>query len=79
MPTKKSQPIESLLTSLTGISRQDASTQRICTWCKKPVTPFRDQLSAKEYSISGMCQACQDATFEEDESYLSNQDFDEEL
>jgi hypothetical protein len=25
--------------------------------------PFRDQLSAKEYTISGMCQACQDQVF----------------
>lgn len=66
MPTKKSQPIESPLTSLTGISRQDAPTQRICTCCRKPVTPFRNRLSAKEYSISGMCQTCQDDIFEEE-------------
>ena len=37
-----------------------------CTDCKKPVNPttdFNDELSKKEYSLSGMCQACQDAFF----------------
>jgi hypothetical protein len=28
-----------------------------------PFTPFRDSLSNKEYTISGMCQACQDQVF----------------
>jgi hypothetical protein len=49
---------------------------RICATCGRPATPiwdrsdgtrdvflFRDELSAREYTISGMCQACQDATF----------------
>lgn len=27
------------------------------------VFPFRDQLSAREYLISGLCQECQDRTF----------------
>jgi len=27
------------------------------------VTDFRDELSRKEYKISGMCQKCQDKTF----------------
>lgn len=67
MPTDKSKEIEDLLTGLAGISRQDAATQRICTWCKKPLTPFKDALSAREYEISGLCQQCQDETFGTDE------------
>jgi len=27
--------------------------------CGKPITEFRDDLGAKEYRISGRCQACQ--------------------
>jgi len=27
--------------------------------------PFRDEISRKEYKISGLCQACQDAVFKE--------------
>jgi hypothetical protein len=37
-----------------------------CATCKKPVHPnidFKDELSVKEYKISGMCQSCQDGVF----------------
>jgi len=34
-----------------------------CLWCGKRVEGFRDYLSLKEYSISGLCQECQDRTF----------------
>ena len=37
-----------------------------CPFCKKaihPNTEFRDELSLKEYRISGLCQKCQDKTF----------------
>jgi hypothetical protein len=64
MPTKKSQDIENVLTSITGISRQDANIKGICTWCRKEINePFRDELSKREYQISGFCQKCQDETF----------------
>jgi len=64
-PATKSSEIEKILTNLAGISRQDAAKQAICTWCKQPLTPFTDELSHKEYRISGMCQTCQDSTFGE--------------
>lgn len=63
MPTFKSDSIESLLTSINGISRQEAERQKICTWCKNPITGFKDPLSEREYQISGFCQACQDSVF----------------
>ena len=31
--------------------------------CGKPITVFRDELSKKEYGISGLCQQCQDELF----------------
>lgn len=31
--------------------------------CGGPATDFRDELSRKEYSISGLCQSCQDLVF----------------
>lgn len=65
MATIKSTHIESLLTSISGISRQNAEKQKICTWCKKPITGFKDMLSEKEYKISGFCQSCQDSIFGE--------------
>lgn len=38
-----------------------------CPTCGMPVGGFRDELSRKEYGISGMCQACQDSVFGEEE------------
>ena len=37
--------------------------KKICPMCKKPIGKFRDNLSEKEYTISGMCQECQDKIF----------------
>jgi hypothetical protein len=50
-----------------------------CPFCGKPPTEtglnygplaflFRDELSAREYRISGLCQTCQDETFLPDSS-----------
>lgn len=37
----------------------------VCPTCCKDMTneDFKDLLSVKEYTISGMCQACQDKVF----------------
>lgn len=32
--------------------------------CGGPATEFTDELSKKEYTISGLCQECQDAIFD---------------
>lgn len=39
--------------------------QGICTMCKKEIKEedFIDELSKKEYTISGLCQKCQDEFF----------------
>lgn len=34
-----------------------------CPTCMLTITDFRDELSVREYNISGMCQKCQDETF----------------
>ena len=34
-----------------------------CSVCGKKIRKFKDSLSKKEYSISGMCQSCQDKVF----------------
>jgi len=37
----------------------------LCPFCSTPVemSEFRDELSKKEFGISGLCQKCQDETF----------------
>lgn len=36
-----------------------------CPFCGNPVSDedFRDEISRKEFEISGLCQKCQDKTF----------------
>ncbi len=34
-----------------------------CKWCKKAVHGFRDLLSVREYTVSLLCQKCQDFIF----------------
>ena len=34
-----------------------------CPLCGNKPTTFRDQLSVKEFKVSGMCQDCQDQMF----------------
>lgn len=38
----------------------------ICPFCKEKVDPdsFRDELSRKEFRISGLCQKCQDEFYD---------------
>lgn len=50
----------------------DAARRRAqgkCPVCgqKTRLSDFLDELSVREYRISGLCQACQDATFESDD------------
>ena len=44
------------------------TTHRKCPFCATEVShenhgPFRDEISFKEFQISGICQKCQDETF----------------
>lgn len=34
-----------------------------CPTCGQPVGEFKNDLSRKEFGISGMCQKCQDSVF----------------
>ena len=37
-----------------------------CVSCKGSATFFKDELSHREYGISGLCQSCQDNVFVQD-------------
>ena len=54
----------------------------ICRTCKGPVTEFKDELSAREFGISHMCQACQDEAFapfdEEDDGFSDDDHYSDE-
>lgn len=44
----------------------DAVEKGLCPFCLKAPGEFRDELSRKEFGISGLCQKCQDETFKDD-------------
>ena len=48
-----------------GFAREVLKTHLgICPICNHPVEDnFKDELSKREYKISGMCQTCQDKIF----------------
>ena len=59
-PNRKHPAIEELLTKLIGKDRVKTIQADLCMFCGQEATGFRDALSRKEYSISGLCQECQD-------------------
>lgn len=66
-PSPKSPEVEAHLEkislSLYGRSRLDCIRNDVCVMCGSRAKEFRDDLSRREFAISGMCQKCQDETF----------------
>ena len=62
-PSEKSSGIEIFLEEMFG--RTTAVENMKCVTCSEPADGFRDEVSLKEYTISGMCQSCQDSVFGE--------------
>lgn len=48
-----------------GRSQTEAKEKGVCVTCgnKIKMEDFKDELSKKEYNISGLCMKCQDDTF----------------
>ena len=65
-PTKKSFKLNCAINDLFGIDREKSIKSNKCVFCAKeinPATEFRDEISKREFQISGICQGCQDKTF----------------
>jgi hypothetical protein len=60
-PSVKSPQMNRFLDRL--FDRQNKIKSNLCTVCDGPVLSFKDELSRKEYTISGLCQECQDECF----------------
>tara|TARA_Y100000310_G_scaffold229601_1_gene232034 strand:- start:2554 stop:2760 length:207 start_codon:yes stop_codon:yes gene_type:complete len=54
---------EEMALRLFGRSRTIAMSNGQCVKCGEFNIEFRDELSRKEYGISGLCQCCQDGIF----------------
>jgi hypothetical protein len=68
---ERSQEMQSTIKAIFGQTPEEAITTRTCVkaplGCGKPITGFKDSLSAREYQISGFCQECQDKVFGADD------------
>ena len=62
-PSRKAPAIDLFISQVTGKSREIQLASALCMTCAGDATDFKDDLSRKEYSISGMCQTCQDNIF----------------
>jgi len=57
-----------------GLGKHVEREQGLCPFCGKRIdkNEFRDDLSRKEFKISGLCQKCQDEVFEIQEKQPEN-------
>lgn len=66
-PTFKSPAINKVISESFGVNRVASIAADVCVaapiGCGQPITCFRDTISQREYSISGLCQGCQDTVF----------------
>lgn len=67
VPTEKSLGMEASLVFNNPKGRKGSIEADECTQCCKPASTFKDALSRREFTISGLCQECQNRFFEEEE------------
>ena len=70
-PSKKSDNmnefLEDIVSNIFGVSRKASIKGDVCVTCKGAATTFIDEVSRREFAISGMCQSCQDTVFGKEE------------
>ena len=83
-PSFKAPQIDALLSEIifNGKDRVTVIKEGKCLTCDEArdlkATSFRDDISRKEYSISGMCQSCQDDLFGMDEADDEPEDYEDD-
>ena len=60
-PDPRSRPFTQFAARVVG--GHNALNAGRCPTCQDEITEFRNEISKKEFSISGMCQKCQDSVF----------------
>lgn len=59
--------LDFLAAGLYGRPASQCIQEDVCVKCGQPAVEFADEVSKREFAISGLCQACQDVVFAEDE------------
>jgi hypothetical protein len=67
-PTQKAPEIDEVIKEVLGINRIESIRSNKCVFGDPPhdASKFRNDISQKEYRISGLCQECQDSVFGKD-------------
>ena len=66
-PAPNHPAIEDILETVSAVigqPRSQAFPNNTCVVCKGEAKDFKNEISSKEYRISGMCQTCQDKIFD---------------
>lgn len=50
-----------------GKTNSEAVGENVCVICHGPAAEFSNELSRKEFGISGMCEGCQNEFFTDEE------------
>lgn len=58
--------LQEFIDGIAGRKQSDCAARGICVTCGGGITGFRNEISRREYQISGMCQECQDSVFGKD-------------
>jgi len=74
--SNKAPAIEEFLTDFLGSNRVKTIAQNKCVSCDNIAMLFRDNISSKEYTISGLCQDCQDSVFGVEEDDFEDEDYE---
>jgi len=65
--SKKEEDMERKLKGFLGFDRREHIKRNVCVpapiGCGGPANEFKDEISRHEYTISGLCQKCQDSIF----------------
>jgi hypothetical protein len=66
-PSDKAPALEEALAALVGFDRRHYIREGKCVpvpiGCGGEATEFKDDVSRREYTLSGLCQSCQDKVF----------------
>ena len=66
-PTRMADEIRNLQSALMGTNIHTSIERNLCVRCKRNAAQFTDEVSRREFGISGLCQECQDEVFREPE------------
>lgn len=63
IPADKNKVIRGLQSEIMETNVESSIRVNRCVSCSYPARDFKDEISRREFAISGLCQECQDIAF----------------